>query len=230
MTVQQIEQALRATLEDRRLSRSERRALSQVFDESRLTPQQRGAVRSMAVSLAREAMSNELAPEDTLDWLDDVLKLLLPDMAAAEASPRSQACFSPGEECRQRIQSSFRHARKRADVCVFTITDDRITSAIVDAHHRGVSVRVITDDDKSQDRGSDIDILARCNIEVRIDRTRHHMHHKFAIFDEATLLTGSYNWTLSAMRHNEENLIVTEDAGLVRAFSNEFCKLWEKFA
>jgi phosphatidylserine/phosphatidylglycerophosphate/cardiolipin synthase-like enzyme len=55
------------------------------------------------------------------------------------------------------------------------------------------------------------------------------MHHKFAIFDESTLLTGSYNWTLSAMRHNEENLIVTDDAALVRRFAEVFTSLWEQW-
>jgi len=230
MTMQQIEAALRDTLEDRRLSRSERRALSEVLDDADLTLHQRGAVRSLAVDLARKAMSNELSPADTLDWLDDALKLLLPEEASSRQPVRSQALFSPGEACRKRIQSLFRHARQTADVCVFTITDDRITSAIVDAHQRGVRIRIITDDAKSFDRGSDIDVLARYDIDVRIDRTPHHMHHKFAIFDDETLLTGSYNWTVSAMRHNEENLIVTDDTRLVREFAAEFANLWKKFA
>ena len=54
------------------------------------------------------------------------------------------------------------------------------------------------------------------------------MHHKFAIFDNKTLLTGSYNWTRSAARNNEENFIVTADRLLVQRFDSEFEQLWQK--
>ena len=40
--------------------------------------------------------------------------------------------------------------------------------------------------------------LAELGVAVRIDRSEHHMHHKFALFDDAILATGSYNWTRSA--------------------------------
>jgi len=56
-----------------------------------------------------------------------------------------------------------------------------------------------------------------------------HMHHKFAIMDE-TLLTGSYNWTRSAAQRNYENILVTEERGLLREFTKEFDQLWSKFA
>ena len=116
------------------------------------------------------------------------------------------------------------------DVCVFTLTDDRIARALEEAVERGVKVRVITDDDKAHDRGSDAIRLARSGIDVRMDRTDAHMHHKFALFDNRYLLTGSYNWTRSAARENEENFIVTDDARLVDSFTSQFEKLWEKFA
>jgi phosphatidylserine/phosphatidylglycerophosphate/cardiolipin synthase-like enzyme len=56
------------------------------------------------------------------------------------------------------------------------------------------------------------------------------MHHKFALFDRETLLTGSYNWTRSAGEVNQENLVVTSDAHLVAAFVQEFEQLWKDFA
>ena len=157
-----------------------------------------------------------------------MLKLLQPDVEP-QAS-RSEACFSPGEACRGRIRSLFRHAQQSADVCVFTITDNQITEEIVAAHRRGVRVRIVTDDDKAFDLGSDVDVLERSGIAVRVDRSPHHMHHKFALFDDRTLLTGSYNWTVSAAGHNEENLIVTDDTALVRQFAEAFTALWERFA
>jgi cardiolipin hydrolase len=64
---------------------------------------------------------------------------------------------------------------------------------------------------------------------VRTDTSEHHMHHKFALFDGAFLVTGSYNWTLSAASFNEENIIVSNDRRLIQAFSETFAKLWQAF-
>lgn len=76
------------------------------------------------------------------------------------------------------------------------------------------------------DEGSDIQRLKNAGIEVRTDRTPAHMHHKFAIFDRQTLLTGSYNWTRSAAEHNHENVVVTADARLTEAFDEAFERIW----
>ena len=72
--------------------------------------------------------------------------------------------------------------------------------------------------------------MARAGIDVRMDRSPHHMHHKFAIFDGSVLLNGSYNWTRSAFLSNRENLLVTTHTSLVAQFSNEFDAMWNDFA
>lgn len=48
------------------------------------------------------------------------------------------------------------------------------------------------------------------------------MHHKFALIDDALLLTGSYNWTYA--RH-AENLLSTNDPALLVAYRDEFHRL-----
>jgi phosphatidylserine/phosphatidylglycerophosphate/cardiolipin synthase-like enzyme len=111
---------------------------------------------------------------------------------------------------------------------VFTITDDSIKDAIVAAHRRKVSIRIISDNEKAEDLGSDIDQLARIGIPVRVDQSEYHMHHKYAIFDRSRLLTGSYNWTRSAANCNEENFIITSDAVLLKSFRTSFEQLWDQ--
>ncbi len=93
---------------------------------------------------------------------------------------------------------------------------------------RGLAVRIITDNEKAEDEGSDIDWLRESGIPVRVDRTQYHMHHKFAVFDGELLLSGSYNWTRGAALYNDENLIVTSDPRLIAAFSKAFEKLWNR--
>jgi len=52
------------------------------------------------------------------------------------------------------------------------------------------------------------------------------MHNKFAIIDRAIVLTGSYNWTVSASNSNQENILIIESKYVVNNYQNEFNKLW----
>ena len=129
-----------------------------------------------------------------------------------------------------KINDLFAQARASVDICVFTITDNRIAEAIEKAHRRRVQIRVISDDDKAMDAGSDIERLDRSGISVRVDKSEHHMHHKFAIFDKRQLLSGSYNWTRSAALYNDENFLITSDPELLKAYTRMFDKLWRNFS
>lgn len=148
--------------------------------------------------------------------------------SAAKVST-SEAYFSPGVDCRDAIHSAIDGATRHLDVCVFTITDDYLAKALAAAHRRGVAVRIITDNDKGHDPGSDIERLENLGISVRIDRTEYHMHHKFAIVDKRTLLNGSYNWTRGAFSYNQENVVVSREPTLVAAFQRTFDELWRQF-
>jgi phosphatidylserine/phosphatidylglycerophosphate/cardiolipin synthase-like enzyme len=216
------------TLEDGRLSRAERQALGHVLEQGAADPRLRGEYRRKALQTARAALDHPRAAQ-VLGWLEDVLGLLEAD-AAAPAQRMYEAHFSPGDACVERIVGLLGAARRSADICVFTITDDRISRAVAAAHKRGVRVRIVTDNEKAYDLGSDIQQLARAGVPVAVDTSPYHMHHKFAIYDGRILLTGSYNWTRGAAEQNEENLVVTDEPRLIAEYSREFERLWDKFS
>ncbi|MEA3451511.1 MAG: phospholipase D-like domain-containing protein [Bacteroidota bacterium] len=137
--------------------------------------------------------------------------------------------FSPGEDCRNAIISKLKQAKKEVKICVFTITDNQIGNVLRDMHFNGINVKIISDNLKKDDRGSDIYYLKERGLNIRIDETAAHMHHKFAIIDDTILINGSYNWTVSAAEKNQENIIVTDNRDFVEAFSKEFDRLWDKF-
>jgi phosphatidylserine/phosphatidylglycerophosphate/cardiolipin synthase-like enzyme len=61
------------------------------------------------------------------------------------------------------------------------------------------------------------------------DREGGLMHQKFAVIDKRIVFTGSYNWTHSADRLNDENLLYFRDAGpLAEEFRRAFIQLWER--
>ncbi len=228
MDTREIDRILNETFADYRLTRSERRAVTEVFAAKELDQQDLAMVRARAFKVARTVMS-EPREFSALDWLEDVIKALHAaeiTQQAPAAATISEALFSPGDAPRLRISTLMQRAQHSIDVCVFTVTDDRITTSIESAHRRGVRVRVITDNDKAFDRGSDVDRLGRKGIPVRVDRTDAHMHHKFCVFDGVTLVTGSYNWTRSAASKNSENIVITDDGTLVQQFKTEFDRMW----
>jgi len=143
-----------------------------------------------------------------------------------EESSVVQACFTPGDACLNLIRRRLAEARKTIDICVFTITDNRISNVIIDAHRRGVKVRIVTDDEKAYDAGSDVPRFLEAKIPLRVDRTPFHMHHKFAIFDGNCLLNGSYNWTRGAAEQNMENVVELRDSIVIGQFQTEFDAIW----
>ncbi|MDX2287164.1 MAG: phospholipase D-like domain-containing protein [Bacteroidia bacterium] len=223
-----LEALFRQAFEDGIFTKAERQALAQILLEEPLTDQARSVLHAKVFGIAAESMGD---PGDRriLEWLETATRLLHPGRQAPAQPSGTQVYVSPGTECLHAIQSMLRSAREQMDICVFTISDDRITEEIFACHARGVQVRIITDDDKSLDDGSDIRRLARGGVPVRMDRTEYHMHHKFAVADQARVLTGSYNWTRSAAEYNEENLLITSDPAAVRRFSELFGELWEQF-
>lgn len=218
---------LRSTLVDRRLTGSESKALDQFLAEQAATEEKSSYYRHQAFDIAaREMRLRE--DRDIIEWLEAVLKRLAKwtQPPTARAGAVHEARFSSIHDCPARIGQLIDGCRSSLDCCVFTITDDRISDRILAAHRRNVRVRIITDDDKASDTGSDIPRFARSGVPVRVDRTPRHMHHKFALFDDERLLTGSYNWTRGAAEENLENFLVTDDVRLVAAFRQEFERLW----
>ena len=194
---------MRDSLADLKLSNEERDELRQLGSE--LAPDQVRFLRNRAFDLVRELVLLKERGE----------RIAAPEVAGAggahpggyrgaAACSRASAYFSPGEECRRKIRELCRQARQNLDICVFTISDDQLSAEILACHRRGVPVRIISDDDKRFDEGSDIHALRgpayRCE-----STTVPSMHHKFALVDGAWLLNGSFNWTRSASVNNEEN-------------------------
>lgn len=243
MNPEDLNQFLRRSIADRNLSSGEKAALAEWVEKFVVDERARGLACHAAFEAARAAITDPAGAE-VIEWLEDVMKVLAPispppavDAQGSLRSERDRACFSPGEGCLQLIIRRFDECRRTADVCVFTITDDRISRAIFNAHQRGVKLRILSDRGKAGDLGSDMHQFRESGIPVKLadvfDHTEPgrdgHMHHKFAIFDGERLINGSYNWTRGAANINLENLVDTANPDLVAVFAEEFKRLWNRF-
>lgn len=217
---------LKKTLEDGKVSRGERSTLRDAFEG--MADHRRAKIRDRIFEMARERAAAATGLVAAFAWLESVVDLLAVERPS-EAATSVAAWFTPGHDGGLQIASLFDRARRSVDVCVYTITDDRIARAILAAHERRVRVRIVSDNEKSGDLGSDVDRLAEAGVPLGVDTSPYHMHHKFAIFDGRQLLNGSFNWTRSASTSNEENLILLDDLRLVALFQREFDRLWSQY-
>ena len=139
-----------------------------------------------------------------------------------------EVLISPGKQIPDTLHVLLENAKRSIDICVFTISDQSLSKRLLDAHMRGVAVRIISDDKKVNDRGSQVYNLKKAGVKVKIDHSRYHMHNKFGVIDNRISFTGSYNWTYTATKHNQENLLITTNYDIVRQFGEEFEKLWKE--
>ena len=222
MHISEIEQIIDRSLEDFKFDDDEKKifkALSVTISDD-----QRRFIQNKSFELSKPYIEKGGTEAiRVLNWLERIIKAIQP--AEELSGIKSSAYFSPGESCRNKIINLIKESKHALNICVFTISDNRITESIVRAHERGVEVTIISDNDKANDRGSDIDMLSDKGINVILDNTSYHMHHKFMLVDGKALLSGSFNWTRSASEYNEENLLVTYDKELVSLYGNEFEKL-----
>ena len=89
---------------------------------------------------------------------------------------------------------------------------------------------MIVDDRMAQMTSSKAFKMTEEGVEVRMDQSQFHMHHKFALVDDQVLMSGSFNWTVQAQRSNRENLHISSDSSMISAFRGEFDRLWVSYA
>ncbi len=149
---------------------------------------------------------------------------------AAEADAPSplgaaEVCFTlEGQDCGAFAIAAIGEARRSLLVQAYNFTEPRIIAAIVEAHRRGVEVTVIVDKITARQRGEGVDRVAAAGIPTFVDRGPRIAHNKVMVIDGETVLTGSFNWSVSAERFNAENLIALRSPALAAFYADNFAR------
>jgi len=61
---------------------------------------------------------------------------------------------------------------------------------------------------------------------VRLDKNKNRMHHKVIIIDKRRVLTGSYNFSKSANKRNDENILMIDNKKIAKEYLKEFYRLY----
>ena len=126
-----------------------------------------------------------------------------------------------------RLVARLTTAASRVDAALYHLSSTSIADALIEAHRRGVQVRVVTETDNI-DEGA-IAQLQEVGIPVADDgASDSYMHHKFIVIDEQYVWTGSYNTTYNGAHRNKNNVIFIDSVPLAYNFTQEFRELFRQ--
>lgn len=173
-------------------------------------------------------------------WLS--LCLAFSFLSSSIIATETEVLFSPDDRPTKRLIELINQAKIKIHAAVYMITDKTIAEALIDAKiNRGVDVQIVTDKityDSSYGKGKLLEaqgVPLFIYSEAKASKTEKTttrfwgndpiMHHKFALFDDKKLWTGSFNWTASANRYNQENVMITDNKKIFRKFKDCFERL-----
>lgn len=128
--------------------------------------------------------------------------------ASDRTTPNITVAFSPNGGATQAVVDAIGEAQHSVRMGAYFFTSKPIAQALVEAHLRGVQVRVILDKSQATHSYSGATFLANNGIPTRIDRQHSIFHNKTLVMDGRTVVTGSFNFTKAAQNNNAENVIV----------------------
>lgn len=143
-----------------------------------------------------------------------------------ETCAEVRAFFTPGPDCETNIITAINNAQK-IDIAVYSITNPAIVNSILVANKRGAKIRVITDRTQAKGKGSLVGKIQAAGIPV-VTNIKHKIeHNKFAVFDDRHVVSGSYNWTTNASKHNSENCLFFDQPD--KEYTERFKYLWNLY-
>src|SRR5690606_3949804 len=117
---------LEESIQDEFFSKAERKSLRALIGEKPLDQHQLNFLRSRIYEMANERVT----PENyrfIIEWIKAANSALI----TTDKQENSDVYFSPGEACRSIIINQLNQAVRDVKICLFTISDDQITEAIM---------------------------------------------------------------------------------------------------
>jgi len=117
-------------------------------------------------------------------------------------------------------------ARLSVDMAAYSLNLWSIRDALIGAHRRGVTVRIVMESDNMD--VSEVQDLIGAGIPVVGDQHEGLMHDKFVILDREEVWTGSMNYTVSGVYKDNNDLLWIRSGQLARVYTDEFEKMFSQ--
>ena len=144
------------------------------------------------------------------------------------------------------IGQTLESANSSIDLALFVFSEQKLADILEQKHQAGVKIRALIDRSfafRYYSEGLDmlgVALSNKCQYEkdnnpwnnylndvgitdlIRGDK----LHHKFAIVDDNTIITGSQNWSNAANVKNDETVLIIENSTVAPHFTQEFSRLY----
>ncbi len=124
------------------------------------------------------------------------------------------------------LAASIYAARSSVHMAIYDLNLWSIRDALLDAHARGLDVRLVVEADNMDRR--ELQELAQAGIPLVADTSRNYMHNKFVVIDGYEVWTGSSNYTVSDMYGNRNNILRLRSSELAANYANEFDEMFTR--
>lgn len=125
------------------------------------------------------------------------------------------------------LVEAINNTQRTLDIAAFEWDNIHLTRAVLDAHARGVTVRVVADNEHTIEKDSStIGQLEAAGIPIVYDNRSGLMHNKFMIMDSQLVWTGATNFTMNGVYRNNNNLLGMRSQRAVQVYQQEFNEMF----
>lgn len=135
--------------------------------------------------------------------------------------------FSPSTDCENRLVAMVASARASVDVAAYALNNEKITNALLAVDRNKIHLRILADKLQASGKNSRVKQLHNAGVDIRVHSVHRIQHNKYVVVDDKKIMTGSFNFTESASKHNAENCVfITDNQPVADAYQRNFNKLW----
>jgi phosphatidylserine/phosphatidylglycerophosphate/cardiolipin synthase-like enzyme len=158
-----------------------------------------------------------LAPESGL--IQDRLEIYFTDPAATRAMD-----YKGGPD--EFLSAAIDKARLSVDMAAYSLNLWSLRDALLQAHQRGVVVRMVMESDNMDTE--EVQAIIAAGIPVLGDQREGLMHDKYVVIDQVEVWTGSMNFTATGAYRDNNNLLRLRSIEAARRYSSEFSEMFDE--
>lgn len=137
--------------------------------------------------------------------------------------------FSPQDKpMSTELVQIIRNSKDYIYIPSFLFTHKTLSNELINAHKRGVDVKIIIDATNTYGKHSVFKSLRASGIPVKVENYAGKLHSKVMIIDNEYLVAGSANFSNSGENKNDENMLIIRDSLLSKFYRDYFLYFWAK--
>jgi phosphatidylserine/phosphatidylglycerophosphate/cardiolipin synthase-like enzyme len=172
-----------------------------------------------ATEFAEMFDDNEFGPKSPADTPYPVLQINETEI---------RTLFAPEDHVMEAVIEAVSEAQESIRFMAYSFTDEALGAEMMARASAGVLVEGVFEARGAESEYSQYLPLQEAGLQVWKDGNPAVMHHKVIIIDRAIVITGSFNYSTSADKSNDENLMIVYDPQIAAKYLEEFDRVVAK--